>query len=89
MAKTKVLISIDQTLLRKIDARVAQLGTSRSAFLADIARERVEGRPKKSEAELRAIDERLERVREMVRRSTDTSPHETTTQYLRRMRDER
>lgn len=43
MPAKRVLISIDERLLARIDETCARLGTSRSAFLAQSAAARMEG----------------------------------------------
>lgn len=80
----KVLISVSDDLLRLIDRRAKARGTSRSAYLAELARRDVRSRPDASAVEA------IRRARELCTHGgVDTEPDIDSTEYIRRMRDAR
>ena len=81
----KVLVSIDDDLLREVDARARTLGLSRSAYLARLATSDVDRDRRPDPAIRRAIA----RARAEFADHQDRFPNEDTTDFVRRMRDER
>jgi metal-responsive CopG/Arc/MetJ family transcriptional regulator len=86
MGMAKVLISIDDELLQQVDARATELGLTRSAFVARLAREHLGPRPERRPLEARRA---LERARAACRSASDAHPDMDSTEFIRRMRDER
>lgn len=81
----KVLVSIDDDLLRAVDARARELGLSRSAYIARLAQDEAGGQRRPDPAIRRAI----ERARREFAAAHDAFPDEDSTSFVRRMRDER
>lgn len=81
----KVLVSIDDELLRTIDARARKLGLTRSAYFARLARDEADAERRPDPAIRRAI----ERARQEFAAAHDRYPGEDSTAFIRRMRDER
>lgn len=85
--RKKVLLSIDDELLERIDRAAAEAGTSRSAWLAEQARNGLGGRvPTRAERSAAAIEE-IRRIMESAPRIY--GPHLPAAMEVRRMRDER
>lgn len=57
MTAKRVLISIDERLLARIDQRVQRLGLTRSGYLAQLAGADLEGRDRPGGTNLAAVDE--------------------------------
>jgi len=74
----KVLLSVDESLLRRIDRKAAARGLSRSAYLTELARRDLAPKP----PDLQATFERLERI--FVK-----APAENVTAAIRAERDAR
>lgn len=83
MGVAKVLISIDDELLQRIDARAQQLGLTRSAYVA-----RVVGGDVTHPAEHARRRRAIARGRELFANATPIIAGDTT-DFVRRMRDER
>lgn len=83
--KRKVLVSIDDGLVRRVDAAARRLGLSRSAFLSELA-ERAVG-PARRADEQRRIDEAFAQL-QRLRRPAPLA-HEPGAAAVRRLRDER
>lgn len=81
----KVLVSIDDRLVRRVDAAAKRLGMSRSAFFSQLA-ERAVGSVRSAD-EQRRIDEAFEQLRQLRRRAPRV--HEPAAKAVRRLRDER
>lgn len=81
----KVLISIDDELLRVLDARAKRLGMTRSAYVAQLARGDAQGSSVADPAVARSIA----RARAQFAAATDAAPVEDSTAFVRRMRDAR
>lgn len=81
----KVLVSIDEGLVRRVDAAARRLGLSRSAFFSQLA-ERAVG-PARSVEEQRRIDEAFIQLKRLRRRAPRA--HEPAAEAVRRLRDER
>jgi hypothetical protein len=82
---TKVLVSLDDGLLRRIDRAAQEKGLSRSAYLAEIARaalgeQRGPGASPRSRAAMRRLDDLFAR---------NPGPPEDSTDAIRAERDAR
>lgn len=80
----KVLVSIDDDLLRTVDEQARKLGLSRSAYITRLAREA--GGARRPDP---AISRAIARARSEFAAAQDQSPGEDSTDFVRRMRDER
>lgn len=81
----KVLISIDQRLLRRIDRAAKALGLSRSAYLARLASKELQG--EKGPGVSREAKEAMRRIDKLVRKHGTNG--DDSTQVIRAMRDAR
>ncbi len=79
----KVLVSLDDELLARIDRQAATLGLSRSAFVAKLARDHVDGAGAAAPASARRALERARSACHAARKDRDA------TDLVRSMRDER
>ena len=80
----KILVSLDERLLRRIDAAARRLGLTRSAYLARLAQREIGS--EREPAEQRRIAEATAAIRRLF------AEHGTggdTTKLIRRIRDER
>ncbi len=82
----KILISIDERLLARVDEEAKGRGLSRSRFLCDLAAQEV-GSTRRSLEEQREISDAISRLRELY--SRNQSGREASELTVRRMRDER
>jgi hypothetical protein len=82
---TKVLISIDQRLLRRIDRAAKGLGLSRSAYLSRVAAKELSGQ--KGPGANRESKDALRRIEDLVR--SYGAEGEDSTRVIRAMRDSR
>lgn len=64
----KVLISIDERLLGRVDAVAKERGLTRSGFIAELAQREVGG-IRRSPEERRQIEDAFEQLRELGRRN--------------------
>jgi metal-responsive CopG/Arc/MetJ family transcriptional regulator len=79
----KVLVSIDDDLLRRVDRRAAELGLSRSAYVEQLARTHLDARR-------RSTSQRAKRALERGRAAcAGAAVAGDSTELIRRMRDER
>lgn len=85
MAARKVLISLEERLLRRIDRAARARGLNRSAYLADVAARDL-GAQKGPGADL-SVRAAMADLDELFRRNP--VPDEDMTLAIRRMRDER
>lgn len=81
----KVLVSLDERLLRRIDAAAEARGVSRSRFLAELA-EREVGPPRRTAEEQREIEASFRRLRALAR---ELGTPGDATEFIRRERDRR
>jgi hypothetical protein len=79
----KVLISMDSALLRRIDRAAKQRGLSRSAYLAELAEDRLAGG--RGPGATRVAKESLARLDRLF----DRNPHAEATAAIRAERDAR
>jgi metal-responsive CopG/Arc/MetJ family transcriptional regulator len=79
----KVLVSINDDLLRRVDQQAAALGLSRSAYMEQLARDHLESR----------VHDRGQRARRALERGRAACASAVSdvdsTQLIRQMRDER
>lgn len=79
----KVLVSIDDDLLRRVDERAAQLGSTRSAYVARLLMSDLGDEPTRRPQDARRA---LARAREVCARAAKPAD---ATALVRQMRDER
>lgn len=82
----KVLVSIEESLLQRIDGAAKRLGLSRSAYLAQAAQKELDG--EKGPGARPEAREAIDAIRELVEKH-GAGPPEDSTDVIRQMRDSR
>lgn len=83
----KVLVSIDDRLLGRIDRAARDAGMTRSGYISRLAERELEVRPDLATLERRR--QALEAIRELVEKTPIPDDVEDSTTEIRRMRDAR